>query len=155
MKEAIAYLKQSHGEVRHNTGPVSRWNSKWPTHTTQPRSQGPLLLILLSPLRGTSRRETLAKKLYTTVILEALFMIYLLGIICVFSFFLHRLSSLLVRWSFHMLQPSLFQCVSSFPWYNWRSWFLKRNAEFWRQIIKGLCHENICWLHTRSEVNLK
>ena len=50
-------------------------------------------------------------RLYTTVILEALFMIYLLRDYLCFLFFPHSLSSLLVRWSFHMLQPSLFQCV--------------------------------------------
>ena len=70
-------------------------------------------------------------RLYTTVILEALFMIYLLRNYLCFSFFFHSRSSLLVRWSFHMLQPSLYQCVSSFPWCNWRNWFLKPNAELW------------------------
>ena len=70
-------------------------------------------------------------RLYTTVILEALFMVYLLRDYLCFLFFPHSLSSLLVRWSFHMLQPSLFQCVSSFPWCNWRNWFLKPNAELW------------------------
>ena len=70
-------------------------------------------------------------RLYTTVILEALYMIYLLRNYLCFSFFFHSRSSLLVRWSFHMLQPSLYQCVSSFPWCNWRNWFLKPNAELW------------------------
>ena len=82
-------------------------------------------------LNSSVGRGTPGMRLYTTVILEALFMIYLLRNYLCFSFFFHSRSSLLVRWSFHMLQPSLYQCVSSFPWCNWRNWFLKPNAELW------------------------
>ena len=82
-------------------------------------------------LNSSVGRGTPGMRLYTTVILEALFMFYLLRNYLCFLFFPHSLSSLLVRWSFHMLQPSLYQCVSSFPWCNWRNWFLKPNAELW------------------------
>ena len=101
-----------------------------------------------SSLRGTSGqvRKTLAKKSYTTPSDFGRFIydLFTRNYLC-FLFFPHSLFSSLARWSFHMLQPSLFQCVSSFPWYNWRSWFLKQNAEFWRQ-LKGLCHVSIITL---------